>query len=106
MRFSRVTIETDSLLLKNILQGNWEIPRNIRNIVEDTLTLMQYFTVNIEHTYRKGNTLADYLANYAFEVIGRQQFNTYSELPLQGRKILNLDKHSVPNLRIKNKAIR
>ncbi|KAH0652772.1 hypothetical protein KY285_030322 [Solanum tuberosum] len=36
---------------------------------------------------------------------GRQQFNTYNELPLQGRKILNLDKHSVPNLRIKNKAI-
>ncbi|KAK6786457.1 hypothetical protein RDI58_014982 [Solanum bulbocastanum] len=61
--FPRVTIKTDSLLLKNILEGNWEIPWNIRIIMEDTLTLMQYSTVNIEHIYREGNTLADYLAN-------------------------------------------
>ncbi|KAH0669763.1 hypothetical protein KY285_023916 [Solanum tuberosum] len=77
--YSRVTIETNSLLLKNILQGKWKIPWYIRVIVEDTLALMKDATINIEHIYREGNSLAYYLTNHAFEVEGRQQYNTFRE---------------------------
>ena len=58
--------------LKIIRQGKWEIPWNIRIIVEDTLVLMKDATINIEHIYREGTSLAYYLANHAFEVEGRQ----------------------------------
>ncbi|KAG5570020.1 hypothetical protein H5410_059786 [Solanum commersonii] len=77
-----------------------------RVIVEDTLTLMKDATIDIEHIYREGTSLAYYLANHAFGVEGRQQYNTFRELPSQGRKVLNLDKLEVPNLRIKSKIIR
>lgn len=63
--YTRVTIEIDSLLLKNILQENWEMPWNIRVIVDNILALMKHATVSIEHIYREGNTLANYLANHA-----------------------------------------
>lgn len=75
-------------------------------IVEDTLVLMKDATINMEHIYREGTSLSYYLANHAFEVEGRQLYNTFRELPSQGRKVLNLDKLEVPNLRIKSKIIR
>lgn len=39
---------------------------------EDTLALMKDATINIEHIYREGPSLAYYLTNHAFEMQRRQ----------------------------------
>lgn len=53
-----------------------------------------------------GNMLADYLANMAFGTTGRYKIHNFSDLPSQAKRILNLDKQEVANLRIRTKKIK
>ncbi|WMV17864.1 hypothetical protein MTR67_011249 [Solanum verrucosum] len=98
----KVCIKTDSLILVKILAGIWEVPWHIAILVSDIKALALQCQVRIQHAYREGNTLADYMANLASDREGRLSFSTFTELP---RKILNLEKQLVPNLRIKTKRI-
>ncbi|XP_059315633.1 uncharacterized protein LOC132066321 [Lycium ferocissimum] len=95
-------LETDSLLIKNVVDGVWEIPWCVITEVERIRKMKAEFNVIIQHVYREGNTLADFLTNLAFDFAGTQSFNSFAELPSAGKKILNLDKHQVPNLKIRN----
>ncbi|KAH0746058.1 hypothetical protein KY285_007715 [Solanum tuberosum] len=102
---NRVWIETDSLVLVKIISGVWEIPWNVSTLVEDIKYLAQHYEFIIQHVYREGNSMVDYIANFAFENEGRQSFSSFHELPTQAGKILNLEKHLIPNLRIRTKSI-
>lgn len=66
----------------------------------------QLCRIQIKHTYREGNILADYLANMAFDTTGKFEIYNFSDLPNQARRILNLDKQQVTNLRIRTKNIK
>ncbi|KAH0662539.1 hypothetical protein KY284_027470 [Solanum tuberosum] len=66
-QLDKVIIETDSLLLKNIVERVWKVPWKVVNILEEIWRLMQGKTVVISHIFREGNKLADYLANLALE---------------------------------------
>lgn len=95
-------LETDSIMLKNMVEGRWETPWCISTEVEKIRRVMENFNVIIHHIYREGNTLADFLTNLAFDFAGTAKFSNFSELPSAGRRILNLDKQQIPNLRTKN----
>lgn len=103
---TKVCLQTDSLVLLKILTKVWEVPWNIAVIVDDIRGLSQEVQVHIQHVYREGNSLADCIANLAFDNPGRQIYNSFSELPSQAKRILNLDKNQYPSLRIKTKQIR
>ncbi|WMV19533.1 hypothetical protein MTR67_012918 [Solanum verrucosum] len=62
---------------------------------------MLNFNVLIQHVYREGNSLVDFLSNQDFVFAGTTNFYSFSELPCAGRKILNLDKIQTPNLRFR-----
>ncbi|KAH0776320.1 hypothetical protein KY290_007731 [Solanum tuberosum] len=50
-----VTLETDSLSLKNILDGIWEIPWSIVMEIKKIRMLMKDKEVTVEHILREGN---------------------------------------------------
>jgi len=52
-------------------------------IIKDIWGLYQECHVQIQHVYREGNTLADYLANLAFVNPDRIVYNSFAELPSQ-----------------------
>ncbi|XP_060202654.1 uncharacterized protein LOC132631071 [Lycium barbarum] len=95
-------METDSLLLKNILDREWKPPWNITFEVEELLDIMNHAEVQVLHIMREGNQLADHLANYALDH-GEVEVNSFAELESKGRKILNSDKLQCPYLRIRTK---
>ncbi|XP_060182254.1 uncharacterized protein LOC132611915 [Lycium barbarum] len=100
-----VTLETDSLVLKNILQDVWKIPCQIVEKVEQIQQIMEQLQVQVLHKFREGNQLTGFLANAALEVENQLEFTSFESLPILGRKILNLDKAQIPSLSIKTRKI-
>ncbi|XP_060200474.1 uncharacterized protein LOC132628729 [Lycium barbarum] len=95
-------LETDSLLLKNILDREWKPPWNIAFEVEELLDIMDHAEVQVLHIMREGNQLADHLSNYALDH-GEVDINSFAELDSKGRNIINSDKLQCPYLRIRTK---
>lgn len=100
-----IVLESDSLSILKFLKNEWRVPWEIIDVIEDTLELMQQKTVKLSHTFREGNQLADYLANYAMEQVGKSQFWGFGQLPSLARRICNIDKQQIPAIRIKTKNI-
>lgn len=63
--------------------------------------MMDSCSARVQHSLGKGNTLADYLANLVFHFAGNFEFNSFHEIPSAGRKIINLDKQGIPQMRIR-----
>ncbi|KAH0635938.1 hypothetical protein KY290_036338 [Solanum tuberosum] len=68
--------------------------------------LMETMSVRVQHSLREGNTLADYFANLVFDFAGPVEYMNFLDVPSKGKKIINLDKLSLPNMRIKHVATR
>lgn len=74
-------LDIDSLLMKKALEGKWATPWHISTIIDDARELMEFCATQVEHTYRKGNIVADYSANLAMEESVKMGFRSFSELP-------------------------
>ncbi|MCD7452921.1 hypothetical protein HAX54_018666 [Datura stramonium] len=92
--------ETDSLALVKFIEGEWKIPWSMTLEVKAIKRLMEEATVQIQHTLREGNALADYFANLDVNFAGTIQVNNNQELPTLGKEIAILEKESTPMLRI------
>lgn len=68
-------------MLLKILDEEWEVPQYVLLLVEDMKGLSQMVQVQIQHIYREGNSLADCIANLAFDNTDRLVYNSFSELP-------------------------
>ncbi|XP_060195461.1 uncharacterized protein LOC132624750 [Lycium barbarum] len=99
-QYQQIIIETDSLLLKNIILKVWEIPWQIIEMVEEIWRLMNNKIVRVIHIMREGNMLADHLANLALDH-GEVDSESFQELGIQGRRWINNDKLQLPYLRIR-----
>ncbi|XP_075082213.1 uncharacterized protein LOC142166789 [Nicotiana tabacum] len=66
-------IQTDSMLMKKIIDGIWEVPWNIGKEINKINQLKHNFNVIFEHVLREGNTLADYLAKFVFSSAGSRE---------------------------------
>ncbi|XP_060195488.1 uncharacterized protein LOC132624780 [Lycium barbarum] len=93
-------LETDSLLMKKIMDREWKLPWNIIHAVEEIWDIIHNADVQVLHIMREGNQLADHLANYALDH-GEVNVASFAELDSIGRKILNSDKLQCPYLRIR-----
>ncbi|XP_060202124.1 uncharacterized protein LOC132630571 [Lycium barbarum] len=100
----QVQLETDSLVLLNILQDTWIIPWELRNQVEEIKQDMRAIQVQINHIFREGNMLADFLANHALDH-AEIKVHDFILKPPEGRRILNMDKSQLPQLRIRTRRI-
>lgn len=60
-QFLPLMLETDSLI--KMVQGEWESPWNTAMIIRRFKELIGGGLIQVQHIYREGNTLADFLAN-------------------------------------------
>lgn len=98
--FNRIILQTDSLLLKNAIEGLWNVPWVITEYLEDIAKVMSTIDVKLSHILREGNCLADHLANQALDM-GNVEAHSFQELDTKGRRIVNNDKLQCPYLRVK-----
>ncbi|XP_070029963.1 uncharacterized protein [Nicotiana sylvestris] len=99
-QYSHVWLQTDSMLLKTIMDGIWKPPWIISEQVEEMMQLMNGGNYTVTHIHREGNKLADHLANYALDH-GEIECQQFWHLDAQGRRLVNEDKLQCPNLRVK-----
>ncbi|XP_070031694.1 uncharacterized protein [Nicotiana tomentosiformis] len=59
-------METDSLVMKTIIEGEWECPWTIRADVKKIKEIKNNYNVLFQHVFREGNVVADLLANLVF----------------------------------------
>lgn len=102
---NHVILETDSLTLKNMLRKEWKIPWELIQMMETIDDMMTQMNVQVQHIFREGNQVADYLANLAINQQNKQQYHTSNQLPTLARRFLNMDKQQIPAIRIRSKRI-
>lgn len=56
-------------------------------------------SARVPYSFQEGNTHADCLTNLVFNFPGEHRFNNIQDLPIEGRRIVNLDKSSTPKIR-------
>ncbi|XP_019241572.1 PREDICTED: uncharacterized protein LOC109221549 [Nicotiana attenuata] len=98
---TQVCIQTDSMLMKKIITGEWKPPWCIIEEVEEINQLMEGTNCEVSHIFREGNKLADHLANYALD-FGDIECHEFGELDSFGRRIVNEDKLQCPHLRVQS----
>ncbi|XP_019225233.1 PREDICTED: uncharacterized protein LOC109206828 [Nicotiana attenuata] len=100
MNYNHIWLQTDSLLLKNIIEGSWKPPWCIMEQIEEIMKLKENFNNKVSHIFREGNSqifregnsLADHLGNYALDVGDIECFDFW-DVDSKGRKIVNDDKY-------------
>ncbi|XP_070007206.1 uncharacterized protein [Nicotiana sylvestris] len=90
-QYSHVWLQTDSMLLKKIMDGMWKPPWIIYEQVEEMMQLMNGGNYTVTHIHREGNKLADHLANFALDH-GEIECQQFWHLDAQGRRLVNEDK--------------
>lgn len=98
--FILIELHKDSMLIKNVMTGEWTVPWSVAAYVEEIKELMTQCNVTVDHTLREGNRLADHLANFTLDV-GPMEAHCFWELDIRGRRIVNNDKLQCPYLRIR-----
>nr|XP_016446919.1 PREDICTED: 14.7 kDa ribonuclease H-like protein [Nicotiana tabacum] len=94
-------LETDSLVLKKVIEGEWDPPWCLGAEVQKIKEIRNRFSMIFQHVFREGNTMADFLANMVFSFAVNLQFNNFYELPTAGRRLINKDKSQISNLRVR-----
>lgn len=93
----------DTLHRKMILEGRGNSPWHLITVEDDIQDLMRNCNVHLQHTYIEGNMMTDFLANLALDIRDKLEFRSFQELPVTGRRLLNMDKMQFTNLRIEMK---
>ncbi|KAK4724195.1 hypothetical protein R3W88_026974 [Solanum pinnatisectum] len=99
--FHQFIIETDSLSMVNILNGEWESPWSVTMEVNSINKIRNSISVRVQHSFKEENTLADFFANLVVIFAGSYEFNSFHEIPTAAKKTINLDKCNTPYIRIK-----
>jgi len=97
MLFLRQTL----LTMVHILEGEWDVPWSVALEVNDIRRLRGVVSARVKHSFREGNTLADFFTNLVFSFAGDFQINHFRDIPStsKGRQLLNLDKQGTPYIR-------
>ncbi|XP_016482344.1 uncharacterized protein LOC107803221 [Nicotiana tabacum] len=65
--YPQVYVQTDSMLMKKIMEGSWKPPWCIVEQIEEIMQLLNEDNYVVSHIYREGNKLTDHRANYALD---------------------------------------
>jgi len=73
----QLIMETDSLVIRKIIDGEWATPWCISVEVRKLKQIMNNYKILFQHVQREGNTIADFLANLAFSFVGTLTFQPF-----------------------------
>ncbi|KAH0701521.1 hypothetical protein KY285_015799 [Solanum tuberosum] len=93
-----VIIESDYMVMVQILEGRWDTLWSVALEVNKINELRGCLSARVHHSFKEGNILADYFANLVFHA-GDFQFNQYHDIPNESKTILNMDKIGTPQIR-------
>ncbi|XP_070041418.1 uncharacterized protein LOC142169055 [Nicotiana tabacum] len=94
-------METDSLVMRKIIDGEWATPWCVGAEVRKIKHIKNNYNIVFQHVLREGNIIADFFANLAFTFVGTHTFQSFNELTITAKKLINMDKSQMPNLRIR-----
>ncbi|XP_016482447.2 uncharacterized protein LOC107803276 [Nicotiana tabacum] len=86
--YANIHIQTDSLFLKNVIDGTWDPPWAIEAYVQEIKQFMARCNCRVSHIMREGNKLADFLANHALDHEDHEAHN-FQQLEIQEKRIVN-----------------
>lgn len=95
----QIIVESYSWIIVQVLNQEWEVSWSVSIIVNSIKELMRVITVRVVHSLREGNTLSDFFTNLVFDFTGEVHFNSFSEVPVVARRIINLDKAGTTQVR-------
>lgn len=101
MQLHPLIIEIYSLVMKKTIEGDWDVPWNIRKELKKINQMKENFNVIFQQVLREDNTVVDYLANIAFSGVGTITFQSFQEFPNTCKTLINQDKSQIPNLRVR-----
>lgn len=98
-------LETDCLSIVNIINRNWKIPCEVAEMVEEIQEHIRRQHIQINHIFREGNKLAEYMANLATNESTTLVYNSFTQLSKEGHQIININKAQIPSIRIRIKRL-
>lgn len=75
-------VEIDSLSMTKFIEGIWEVPWSVVKEVEAINKMRKNVPIQLKHTLREGNTLADFFANLVVNFAGTYLVKKFQELPM------------------------
>ncbi|XP_071940080.1 uncharacterized protein [Coffea arabica] len=96
--YSNLHLESDSLVLVQIIQGKARCPWRLQGDLQDLLKVSG-FVRKVSHCFREANKLADRLANVGADSGQTLTYHSLSDLPSLVRGDVSLDQLGVPSLR-------
>lgn len=91
--------QTESMIMCKVLEEKWKSPWIIANMVREIQKCLSDKQYNIQNILRKGNKLADHLANIDIDK-GNGSYTEFNSLEMEGRMIINSEKLQYPQLRV------
>ncbi|MQM17743.1 hypothetical protein Taro_050720 [Colocasia esculenta] len=93
-------IESDSLVLVQMMKGNYSIPWRLSIITQDILYRCQNIHVSLSHIYREANQVADILAGFGCSITNSCcVWSSWADLPPSVKGPYRLDKMGLPSIR-------
>ena len=98
--FENIRVQSDSLLLVEIIQQRIQCPWEIRREIRQILKLLED-PAHLSHCYREANTVADALSNVGTSHPHQQVkiYDSFTMLPRVARGAIFLDKLGLPSVR-------
>lgn len=75
-------------------------------MLEEIQAQIQQQHIHVQHIFREGNRIADFLANQALEEQREFIYNNFRQLSNLGRHLVNINKAQIPDIKIRTKRIR
>ncbi|WMV59161.1 hypothetical protein MTR67_052546 [Solanum verrucosum] len=89
----------------NITNKTWRVQWELAEQYDELQQALMKIEAIIQHTFREGNKMADYMANLAIDNDEKQIFRSFQQIPPFEKKIINIEKAQIPSLRIRTKRI-
>ncbi|XP_075091582.1 uncharacterized protein LOC142171777 [Nicotiana tabacum] len=101
--FSKVIVESDSMLIVNLVNQRIKPPWQLTQIIEQIREVTETGNFLFVHIFREGNAIVDHLAKLGESSKTFHIFNQVVSLPMKIRASLKLDQDNMPNFRFRQK---
>lgn len=91
------TLETNSLMVYNFVNGFWEAPWNVSMKIITIIEMRRSKDIEVNHIMEEGNKVVDFFTNIIFSFAGTNSiiFQSLQQVQKEGRTLLAMDKNQV-----------
>ncbi|XP_075098056.1 uncharacterized protein LOC142175373 [Nicotiana tabacum] len=103
LNFGNIILEMHSLIVVNMIKGEYKVPWELMDKMETLKDMLQQLQAQVVHCYREGNVVADELSKIGAESQHENAmlYGTVKDLPREARGPFRMDKLQLPTFRIR-----